>query len=81
MPAYLVTAWSSCEPKNDKNNGRCNTNTNGNLRACREVVALDAFYLRIGHRSSHSRLPVCDGKSFCARITNVSLKLDQKRPQ
>src|SRR5678816_949328 len=73
--AWLVTAGSSCEPKDDKNDRCCNPNTDRYLRACREVVALNAFYLRVGHRGSHSCLPVCDSKSFFTRLTNVALEL------
>src|SRR5678816_3867693 len=60
----LLTAGSSCEPKDDKDDGCYNPNTDRYLRACREVVALNAFYLRVGQRSSHSCLVVCDSKSL-----------------
>jgi len=51
----LVTARSSCEPKDDKNDSCCNPNSDRNLRARREVVALDAFYLRVKHPRTEAK--------------------------
>ena len=75
LTAWLVTARPSCEPKDDKNDGWCNPSTDPYLRACREVVALNAFYLRVGHRSGDSCLPVCDSERSFTRLTNVALEL------
>ena len=71
----LVAAWTRCVPKDNKNDRYRYPNTDCDLRAGREVVPLNALHLRVGHGCSQSCLPVCDGKSFRAGLTDVALEL------